>query len=67
MTFLAKWAQKCNADCDAGIKPDDEVQYDLTDNLVHVECPEGEDVLVAERPVCRGCWQVVAVNGECGC
>lgn len=58
MTFEARYQGKC-ADCGESIEVGDEVQFTLTDDLIHADCVDDLRVGgVAERETCGKCWMI---------
>lgn len=70
MTFIAKYDGTC-AGCGEPISEGDRLEWADGPNggrAVHEDCTE--DLALAKdttRPTCPKCWQLVAVNGACGC
>jgi hypothetical protein len=63
MTFIARYGgDDCGA-CEEPIERGQEVEYDRTDRLVHVVCPE---VVPSEaRATCPTCWMELPLTGVC--
>lgn len=66
MTFTARYAGRCAADCGEQITPGDEVEF-VDDQLVHDGCTPTPHVERAPRPVCTDCFTEIALNGACSC
>ncbi|MEX8058595.1 hypothetical protein [Microbacterium sp. 16-032] len=66
MTFTARYAGRCAADCGEQIAPGDEVEF-VDDQLVHDGCTPTPQAERAPRPVCPDCFTEIALNGACSC
>lgn len=67
MTFIAAFdGQPCGT-CDVRIREGDEVEYDLSNRLVHAVCPES---LGLDDPApygtCDRCFLTLPLTGICG-
>jgi hypothetical protein len=60
--FEAAYVGTCG-NCDGKIRDGQWVQFDTTDQLVHVICP---DPTVAVRPMCPDCFTELPATGVCG-
>ena len=61
--FTARYNGRCPA-CGEVITAGENLTW-RDDEAVHHGCADREEP--PPRPTCPKCWQVVAVNGECGC
>lgn len=66
MSFIAAFGGQACGTCDEGIIQGEEVEYDGTNRLVHVICPETLDMLNPREPICSGCFMELPVSGVCG-
>jgi len=66
MAFAAKFKSSCG-ECDGRIKPGDQVEYNLVNELVHTFCPEGPEVApVSRKGLCPECHLELPASGVCG-
>lgn len=73
-TFEARYKSSCT-ECSSGIEPGDEVTYNLSGEVVHVNCErevalcrkEGDTSKGVPGDICPKCWMVRANSGDCGC
>lgn len=64
MTFIARFSGGACGHCEERLREGQELQYDASDQLVHVTCPETLDVGPVE--VCPDCFLALPVSGICG-
>lgn len=62
MTFTAQYAGECDS-CGGQLRGR-EVEYNASEELVHVICPEQATEL--NRPTCPSCFLELPVSGVCG-
>jgi hypothetical protein len=65
MTFIAAFGGQPCGTCDERICEGQEVEYDLSNRLVHVICPETLDSR-PEGDICDGCNLTLPMSGVCG-
>lgn len=65
-TFRAKYDGRCAGACGEVITKGDELVADGGE-VMHADCLPDDADPNPQRPTCPDCWQIVAVNGECGC
>ena len=63
MSFTAKYPGECGA-CEGRFRAGDEVEYDSSDQLVHVNCP---DEFAEAGAVCPRCFLELPATGICSC
>jgi hypothetical protein len=67
VSFTAKFPGDCR-DCDAGILPGQEVEFDFDRVLMHVVCPDTLQAVTGKpRPLCPQCFMELPVTGRCDC
>lgn len=64
--FTAKYRGECR-DCDEGIHPGEQVEFDDDRNLLHVICPDDMGIGGVPRPVCPHCFCTIPTSGRCDC
>lgn len=65
-TFIAAFDGQLCGTCDVMVREGDEVQYDLSGRLVHVECPDPHIDTPPTAAVCFTCYELLPVSGICG-